>query len=140
MFLTCGLCVCLSAAWICCNRNSVWLWRIACSSSTCCVITFRRSGCSWVSRDRTCTRTWCKCVHYFRNCLGTFPRCLNYRPNTATRTFYITITTRFLHTRKLSTQFKVNNKMCSKNKSLHLPYCLLSFFTTYFSFCSSLLV
>lgn len=55
MILTCGLCVCLSAAWICCSRSSVWLWRMACSSSTCWVMTFRRSGCSWVSRERTCT-------------------------------------------------------------------------------------
>lgn len=51
--LTCGLCVCLSAAWICCSRSSVWLCRMACSSSTCWVITFRRSGCSWLSSDLT---------------------------------------------------------------------------------------
>lgn len=64
VFQTWGLCVCLSAAWICCSRNSVWLWRIACSSSTCWVITFRRSGCSWVSRDRTCLQTRCMCCFY----------------------------------------------------------------------------
>lgn len=126
VFLTCGLCVCLSAAWICCSRNSVWLWRIACSSSTCCVITFRRSGCSWVSRDRTCTQTRRTCVDYFKN---RFSNDLKAAQNITkasellpkysnSNAFYIIITTRMNPaeiTERNATieqqQLKVNNKM-----------------------------
>lgn len=141
VFLTCGLCVCLSAAWICCSRNSVWLWRIACSSSTCCVITFRRSGCSWVSRDRTCTQTWCTCVDYFKNRSSTVLKAAQNITKASellpkysnSNAFYIIITTRMIPaeiTERNATieqqQLKVNNKMdcvlLKRQKTKHGKY------------------